>query len=130
MFCSRDIGSNIVVEPEVLYEAPRTPEQAVPAAPAVHPGLMPGRDNNNDVSVGNKTAPTGNTGDVVEEIDTADRAPIQRTLLGRTVCAAPLQLISNIGSLATQEHVACGCLYDYETALSQPEYNFYAVMTQ
>jgi hypothetical protein len=82
---------------------------------------MPGREDNNHISVGDETAPTNNTGDIVQEVDNADGAPLQHTLLGRAVCA-PLRLISKIDTLVAQgQHMA--------TKL-QPEYSFYSVMMQ
>jgi hypothetical protein len=126
MFYTKNIGFDIVVEPKVLEDMP--PTQQVSPAPAEAPvvledlpTLMPGRDDVDDVSEGDETVPAGNSEDPGH-----NDAPVARTSSGRAV-RAPLRLISEIGTMATQGHMAA---YEYEMVLSQPEYNFYSVMTQ
>jgi hypothetical protein len=77
----KDIGSNNVAETKVLDDAHATPDCALPAAPAVPPGLVPERDDDNYVSVHNETpCSNDNTSDL--EAANALGAPATCTLSG------------------------------------------------
>jgi hypothetical protein len=117
MYYSKD---NVVVEPMVLDDDLVEDIQLVQYATVA--GLSPGGKDGDEVSIGNETAPVDNL-QPLDDTDSDDddvEAPEVRTKSGRTI-RAPSRLISEIGTMATS---------NYEIALSQPEYNFYSVMTQ
>jgi hypothetical protein len=123
MYYSKDIGFNVTVEPMVLDEP--MPDDIVPDQIETVPGLPPGGDDVDDVSVGGETTPMANL-QPLDDADEDDDAPEVRTMSGRVV-RPPSRLIAEMGNLATQGHNSA---INYEISLSQPEYNFYSVMTQ
>jgi hypothetical protein len=79
MFYTKNIGFDIVAEPDILKDTPpaQPAETTLAEAPVVLenlPTLMPGRDDADDVSEGDETVPTGNSED-----PSHDYVPIART---------------------------------------------------
>jgi hypothetical protein len=114
----------VTVELEVLDE-PMPDDAIVPDQVATVPGLPPGGDEVEDVSVGGETAPMANL-QPLDNMDDDDVAPEVRTMSGRVV-QTPSRLIAKMGNLATQGHDSA---INYKISLSQLEYNFYLVMMQ
>jgi hypothetical protein len=101
------------------------PDAIVPDQVATVSGLPPGGDDVKDVSVSGETAPMAKL-QPLDDMDDDIVASEVRTMSGR-VAQPPSQLIAEMGNLATQGH---NLAINYKISLSQPEYNFYSVMTQ